>query len=273
MAMEIEILGYLGALLTGVSLGLVGGGGSILIVPVLVYLFSVSPSTATAYSLFVVGVASIFGAIGYAKKGLIDYRTAMVFSLPAFVGVFAARRFVVPNLPEEIFSYGSVVVSKDILIMMVFALVMLVASYSMIRKSKNVASEPEDGETEGQVKYNYKLIALEGFAVGAVTGFVGAGGGFLIVPALVMLANLPMKKAVGTSLMIISAKSLFGFLGDVTGNTVIDWNFLSVITLTSVAGIFLGNYLSNFIPGKKLKPAFGWFVLVMGNYILLKQIV
>ena len=260
-----EILGFIGALLTGISLGLIGGGGSILIVPVLVYLFGVSPSLATAYSLFTVGVASSVGAYKYTREKLVDYKTAAVFAIPSFIGVFAARRFIVPSLPEAIFEMGGFTLTKDILIMLVFAIVMLLASVSMIKKKK-VSEEKEE-----KVSYNFPLIALEGLGVGAVTGFVGAGGGFLIIPALVILAKLPMKLAVGTSLLIISTKSLFGFLGDLSSQQNIEWPFLLLITGISVGGIYIGSYLSKFIPGSKLKPAFGWFVFVMGIYIIGKQ--
>lgn len=266
-----EILGYMGALITGLSLGLIGGGGSILIVPVLVYLFSVTPSLATAYSLFVVGAASVVGAFEYARKGLVDYKTAVVFAVPAFVGVFSARKWLVPALPESIATIGSFDLTKDALIMLVFATVMLFASLSMIRNTAN-AIERSDEPSNQAPTYNFPMIALEGLGVGAVTGFVGAGGGFLIIPALVIFAKLPMKLAVGTSLVIIAAKSLLGFLGDLSASQSIDWVFLATIAAISILGIFIGSYLSNFIPGKKLKPAFGWFVLGMGFYIIAKQI-
>jgi uncharacterized membrane protein YfcA len=112
---------------------------------------------------------------------------------------------------------------------------------------------------------------LEGAVVGVVTGLVGAGGGFLIIPALVLLAKLPMKQAVGTSLIIIAAKSLIGFMGDMKGDEIIDWNFLGLFSALAVAGIVAGSLLSKKIPGEKLKPAFGWFVLVMGIYIIVKE--
>lgn len=227
------ILGYLGVLLTGVSLGLIGGGGSILIVPVLVYLFQVPPALATAYSLFAVGAASLVGAGEYARKKLVDYKTAVVFAVPSFLGVFVARRFVVPALPQEIVSLGDTVVNKDMLIMLVFAIVMLLASFSMIRKKPQAA----DDEQAVTGQYNYPLIGLEGLLVGALTGFVGAGGGFLIIPALVILAKIPMKLAIGTSLVIISAKSLLGFLGDVSSGQSIDWPFLLGVTGIAVVGI------------------------------------
>ncbi|OUR90817.1 permease [Flavobacteriales bacterium 34_180_T64] len=261
----LTILGYIGALFIGVVLGLIGGGGSILTVPILVYLMSVNPVTATAYSLFVVGVSALIGAFRNIKKGLVDFKTAVIFSIPAFIVVYLTRKYLVPAIPEELFSIGEFLITKDIAIMMFFAMIMLMASISMIRKNNKVPDE------ETIIVYNYPLIVIEGAAVGLLTGIVGAGGGFLIIPALVLLAKLPMKKAVATSLLIIAIKSLIGFIGDVE-NLEIDWTFLLVFSSLSVAGIFIGTYLSNFIEGKKLKKGFGWFVLIMGVYIIFKEL-
>lgn len=261
-----ELFGYAGALIIGVVLGLIGGGGSILTVPVLVYLLSANPVVATAYSLFVVGVSSLVGALKNIKKGLVDFKTAIVFSIPAFLAVYATRKYLVPSIPDELFTIGSFLVTKDIGIMVFFALIMLLASYSMIwGKCKNC-----DNDT-AEVKYNYPMIVLEGLVVGVLTGIVGAGGGFLIIPALVMLAKLPMKKAVATSLLIIAIKSLIGFLGDVQ-NLAIEWAFLLSFTALSVVGIFIGVWLSKFIEGSKLKKGFGWFVVAMAVYILWKEL-
>ena len=227
----------------------------------MVYLLSINPITATAYSLFVVGVAALVGAIQNIRKGLVDFRTALVFSIPAFTGVYIARRYVLPAIPDELFSIGDFLVTKEIGIMVFFGLIMLVASFSMIRN--NVA----EGDPNQPVQYNYTLIILEGLVVGLITGLVGAGGGFLIIPALVLLARLPMKTAVATSLLIIAVKSLIGFLGDVT-NLEIDWPFLLKFTALSVIGIFIGVYLNKYIDGKKLKRGFGYFVLIMALYII-----
>ena len=262
----LEILGYVGALLIGVVLGLIGGGGSILTVPVFVYLLYINPVVATAYSLFVVGVSSLVGAIQNIRKGLVDFKTAIVFAIPAFIAVYATRKYMVPAIPDELFTVGGFLVTKDIGIMVFFALIMLLASYSMIKgKCKNCDDE------NAVVEYNFPLIVLEGFVVGVITGIVGAGGGFLIIPALVMLAKLPMKKAVATSLLIIAIKSLIGFIGDVE-NLDIDWAFLFRFTSLSVVGIFLGVWLNKFIDGNRLKKSFGWFVLLMGIYILFKEL-
>ena len=257
------LFGFAATILAGATMGLIGGGGSILTVPILVYLLEIPPVLATGYSLFVVGLSALVGSVNYFKLGLVNLKAGTIFAVPAFVGVFLARKFLVPALPVEIFNLGNLVVGRDLIVMGVFATVMILASVSMIRQGS-------ESEQEGELQFNYPLIALEGLIVGAVTGFVGAGGGFLIIPALVVLAKLPMKQAVGTSLMIIAVKSLFGFLGDL-GNQSIDWGFLALFCLLSIIGIYLGTYLSRFVSSAKLKPGFGWFVLIMGLFILAKE--
>lgn len=260
------LIGYAAAIIIGVSLGLIGGGGSILTVPVLVYILGVDPVLATAYSLFVVGTTSLVGAGNYMRQGLVDYKTALVFAIPSFIAVFLTRKFLVPWLPDPLFTVGETIVSKNMGIMVFFAVIMLAASFSMIRGKKC-----KDCDEESEVKFNIPMIALEGSVVGLITGIVGAGGGFLIIPALVILARLPMKLAVGTSLLIIAAKSLIGFLGDVSNQT-IDWNMLLIFTGLSVVGIFIGSALSKKINDKALKKGFGWFVLIMGIYIIGKEL-
>ncbi|MBK6829745.1 MAG: sulfite exporter TauE/SafE family protein [Flavobacteriales bacterium] len=265
-----EILGYIGAILMGLSLGLIGGGGSILTVPILVYLFMVEPVLATAYSLFIVGLTSLVGSLSHMRMGNIHWRTAIVFGIPSILAVYATRAWLVPALPDPIFDLGSVVLSKAVGILVLFALIMVAAAYSMIRKPK--APKGPDASAEQAVKFNYPLILAEGVVVGMVTGIVGAGGGFLIIPALVLLAKLPMKQAVGTSLIIIAAKSLIGFTGDLKGNEVIDWNFLLLFSAIAIGGIIVGSILSKRVPNEKLKPAFGWFVLIMGIYIIGREL-
>jgi uncharacterized protein len=263
---SIVIIGFAAAILIGVSLGLIGGGGSILTVPVLVYILGVDPVLATAYSLFVVGSTSLVGAGTYMKKGLVNYKTALVFAIPSFIAVFLTRKFLVPALPDPLFTVGEAIITKNIGIMVFFALIMLAASFSMIKGKKG-----GDAAEEEEVKFNFPMIALEGSVVGVITGIVGAGGGFLIIPALVILAKLPMKMAVGTSLLIIAAKSLIGFLGDLSSQT-IDWQMLLIFTSLSIVGIFIGSALSKKINEKILKTGFGWFVLVMGIYIITKEL-
>ncbi|MFT4545281.1 MAG: putative membrane protein YfcA [Bacteroidia bacterium] len=259
-----EIAGWIMALVIGLTLGLLGGGGSILTVPVLVYMLGINPVVSTGYSLFIVGISAFVGAISYYRKDLIDIKTAVVFGLPAIVGVYLARLFVVPAIPTDVFRVGTFMVTKNIGIMLLFAVMMIAASISMIKGRK-------DREVNPDRKFNYPLILAEGLVVGLLTGLVGAGGGFLIIPALVILSDLPMKMAVGTSLSIIAVKSLIGFIGEVQIHTP-DWVFLLSFSALAVAGIFIGTKLSNVISGQKLKPVFGWFVLVMGIYILGKEL-
>lgn len=264
-----EIIGYIASIAIGLSLGLIGGGGSILTVPVLVYLFGVSPVLATAYSLFIVGFTSLIGVIPKYKQGFVSMRTAIVFGIPSIIAVFLTRRFIIPAIPDHIVTIKSLVIDKSMLLMLIFAALMLVASISMIRSKKDI----EEKEFENKYKFNYPLIILEGTVVGILTGLVGAGGGFLVIPALVMLGKLPMKKAIGTSLFIIALKSLIGFLGDLSQESQhIDWQLLLAVTGLAILGIFVGNRLSNKIEGAKLKKGFGWFVLVMGVYIFLKEL-
>ena len=261
-----DILGYVGAVLMGVSLGFFGGGGSILTVPILVYLFNIDPVLATAYSLFIVGVTSLVGSFSHMKMGNIDFRTALVFGIPAIISVYLTRRMLLPAIPENLFTIGELEVNKSLGLLLLFAIIMLLASWSMIRPSRN--SNNELVENSG---YNYPLILTEGVVVGVVTGLVGAGGGFLIIPALVLLGGLEMKKAVGTSLFMIALKSLIGFTGDLSGKLIIDWHFLIMFSVIAIIGILAGSVLSKRVSNEKLKPAFGWFVLAMGTYILLKE--
>jgi len=261
-----EIAGYIASLVIGISLGLIGGGGSILTVPVLVYLFGVQPVIATAYSLFIVGATSLVGSWPKYRSGEINVKTAIIFGVPSIAAVYATRAFVVPAIPNEVFSIGNLVVTKSLLMMILFAILMVFASVSMIRTKKN-----QEVEETGEQVFNYPLIILEGIVVGGLTGLVGAGGGFLIIPALVLLSKLPMKQAVGTSLLIIAAKSLIGFTGDL-GKQSMDWVLLLSVTALAIAGIFIGNRLSKKVSADSLKKGFGWFVLVMGIYIIVKEL-
>jgi uncharacterized protein len=258
-------LGYFSSILIGVSLGLIGGGGSILTLPVLVYLFSVDAVAATAYSLFIVGFTSAVGSVNYFRNGLVNVKTAIVFGVPSIVSVFLTRAYIMPAIPKIIFTSGNFILTKSLLMMLLFAVLLIAASYSMIKKDKTACETVSTPQV-----FNFPLIILEGAIVGLLTGLVGAGGGFLIIPALVILSKLPMKEAIGTSLVIIAAKSLIGFLGE-SGETRIDWSLLGIVTSLAIVGVFIGMALSKKIDGAKLKPAFGWFVLVMGLYITVKE--
>lgn len=260
-----EIVGYIASLVIGISLGLIGGGGSILTVPVLHYLFGVNIVLSTAYSLFIVGATSLVGSYPKYKNGEVNFKTALIFGIPSIAAVFATRAFIVPAIPAHIFTIGDFEVTKSLLMMILFAVLMVVASVSMIRSKK------EKKEEAGEQQFNYPVILLEGAVVGVLTGLVGAGGGFLIIPALVILSKLPMKQAIGTSLLIIAAKSLIGFTGDL-GHQAMDWRLLLSVTGLAIVGIFIGNALSKKVSAESLKKGFGWFVLVMGIYIIVKEL-
>jgi len=261
-----EIIGYLASVLMGLALGLVGGGGSILTVPILVYIFNVDPVLSTAYSLFVVGLTSAVGSYSHFRKGNVHWKTALIFGGPSILAVYSVRKFIIPNIPDLLFSLGDFTVSKSLAILVLFAVLMIIASYSMIRKPKRLKAVEKD------ISYNYPLIFIEGLLVGSITGLVGAGGGFLIVPALVLLSGLSMKKAIGTSLVIIALKSLIGFTGDLESGMDINYKFMLIFSAFAIGGIIIGSNLTKLVPNEKLKPAFGWFVLVMGILILVKEL-
>ncbi|SHG74282.1 hypothetical protein SAMN05443549_10698 [Flavobacterium fluvii] len=264
--MEIsQTIGYFLAVFVGMILGMLGSGGSILSVPILVYVMSIEPTLATAYSLFIIGTTSLIGGIHKAKQKLVDFKKMVLFGIPAVISVFITRKELVPRIPDIIFSTENFTLSKSMLIMVVFAVVMIVVSGSMIKPFKEkVVLENE--------KFNYYSVILMGILIGLLSGFVGAGGGFLIVPILLLFAKTPIKMAVGTSLFIVSSQSLIGFTGDIMEKQVIDWQLLLFFTLASIIGIFIGNFISKKIKETKLKTGFGWFVLAMGIYIILREL-
>lgn len=258
-----EIVGFISSVLIGVVLGLLGGGGSILCIPILVYLFGIEPVVASAYSLFIVGITSFVGAVPKYRQQLLNLRTGIIFGIPSIITIFATRKWIVPAIPNVVFTTESFVLSKRILILGVFALLMVLASFSMIRGRREITSRSDTFRTP--------LVILEGSLIGFLTGLVGAGGGFLIIPALVFLTGLKFKTAVGTSLFIIAINSLAGFLGDVM-NYAIDWWFIISLAALAVCGILIGNHYSRKISGVVLRKAFGWLTLLMGGWILLKEV-
>ena len=259
------IVGYFASGLIGISLGLIGGGGSIITIPVLVYLFHIEPTLATAYSLFIVGSTSLVGGIRSAISKSVDLRSAILFAVPSTVGVFVTRHFFLPHIPETIFEVNGFTLHKDVALMLFFSLIMLLASIQMIRNKHE--------REQSHSRHMFAMLVVQGLGVGIITGIVGAGGGFLIIPALVLLAGLPMKKAIGTSLIVIAINSLIGFLGDLALLKEIDFGLMFLVSLLAVSGVFLGTYLSRFIAAKNLKSGFGWFALAMAVFIVIKETV
>lgn len=258
-----ELVGYFAAVIIGITLGLLGGGGSILTIPLLVYLFDLDPVPATAYSLFLVGVTSLAAFASGQKRNLVNYRAGFLFGLPAMLSIFVTRHWIVHALPEQFVTLGGFTLTKRLFLLGLFAVMMIVTSYSMIRgRDDTEASEPH--------LTIISMVAL-GTAIGVLTGLVGAGGGFLIIPALIFLAGLSMKAATATSLFVVGTNSLIGFIGDVF-NLQIEWRFLILLTVLAIIGIVIGNWLSTRIKGQHLRKAFGWVTLVMGFWILIKEL-
>ena len=288
------------AVVVGAIMGLAGAGGSILTVPILVYVVGVDAVTATAYSLFVVGVTSVVGAASYWRRGSVHVRAAVAFSIPSLLVVFCTRRWLVPAIPQQLGTVAGIEVSKELFILVLFAVIMGLGALTMIvrpRFAADVIGSAGAGAAGGDrdapdapdaappaprrraetavaapVKVSIPLLALEGTVIGVLTGVVGAGGGFAIVPALVVFARLPMRVAVGTSLTIIAAKSLFGFVGDLTLQGRFDWGLLLAFTALAVVGILLGSRLGRHVSGARLRLVFGWFVLVAAAGILVREL-
>lgn len=257
-----EILGYFAAIVVGMVLGALGGGGSILSIPILVYLFGIEPVLASAYSLFIVGTTSLVGAIPKYREHLVNLYTGILFGIPSIVAIFSTRKWIVPALPEIIFQTESFTLTKRAMLLGLFGILMVLASFSMIKNRK----EPEAKHT----RFRTFLVIVQGVLIGFLTGLVGAGGGFLIIPALMFLTGLNFKIAVGTSLFIIAINSLLGFLGDVLTHT-IDWPFLLTITALAVGGILAGHAIARKRPAAYLRKVFGWLTLAMGLFILIRE--
>lgn len=263
------VAGCIAFLVIGLILGLIGGGGSILGVPVLVYVMGYSADEATSYSLFIVGMTSLIGAITYLKKGNISVEAILQFAIASLATVFCVRKYIMPNIPSEISLIGFDI-SKHMLIMVLFSILILASSISMIKKRAYNRINEVKWDEFAKSPLGLPFVILLGITVGFITGFVGAGGGFIIVPVLIFFLRLNFKKAIGTSLCIIALNSLVGFTGNI-GHQKIDWSMLIIISSICIVGILLGSLLSSQIPSQKLKPAFGWFTLIVGFFVLIKE--
>ncbi len=263
----LHILGYLGALLTGFVLGLLGGGGALLSIPVLVYMFKIEASVATGYSLLLVGIAALSGAVQNVRKKWVDYDAALYYGIPSVITVYTVRRYVMPNLPKTILQIGTYTLDKNHLILFILSAVMFIAAYKMITSNSTQASEVQPKQ-----RSHYLQLILYAVLIGAFLGLVGTGGGFLMVPALIYFANVPTKKAIGTSLVLVTVNSFIGFLGDIGSHNAFDWQFLLTFSAFSVTGVFIGHYVAAFIHNDKLKSYFGWFILAVAIFIIVKEV-
>ena len=263
-----EFAGFICAALVGISLGVLGSGGSILTLPIMVYLMHVNPVEATGLSLFIVGITSATGGLTYVQKKLVDLRTAFIFAIPSIVAVFITRKFLLTRIPDTIFQGHSFLLTKDLLVLIAFALLMMIVGYSMISNADK--QEPEIAKCR---EYNYRWLAAIGLLSGILTGLLGVGGGFIIIPALVLFAKIPVRMSVGTSLLIIAFNSLAGFIEEVmTRQSLINYRFLFLFALCSVAGVFIGFKISMWLKAAQLKKIFGWFIIAMGVLMFVKEI-
>ncbi len=274
LMLDDTVTSYLAVIFMGVVLGILGGGGSVLTVPILVYLCKVEPILASSYSLWIVSFASLFGAFRYALNYKLPYDLILIFGAPSVLGVVLARAVLLPNIPDEIANVAGTDLTKDLLILLLFALLMIAAGAALIYQKDHPENHKFSiADKDSSKKIKVLPLILEGIFTGVITGLVGAGGGFMIVPVLVILVGLPMKMAVGTSLAIISLKSFSGILADATFWQNANWQFLIQFTIAAVIGILLGSLLANKLPARRLKVGFGWFVLSLGIYILIKELV
>lgn len=258
-----EIFGSLLAIIIGITLGMMGSGGSILTVPVLVYILHVDPNLSTTYSLFAIGVSSFIGSIVNFNKGTIDFRKVLNFGFPSIITVFLTRQFFLPFVPE-VFTIGPWIIHQNTVLMIFFACVMILSAFSMINKKI-------EQNWKAEKKYSKGATIGQGIGVGFITGVVGAGGGFLIIPALINFYKMPVTKAVSTSLAIIAINSLFGLVGDLEKFTIFDWNLVLQYTGFLILGMFIGFYLTRFFNGNQLKTILGFLIFFVGIFIIFKE--
>lgn len=254
------IFGLFLAVFVGVTLGLVGSGGSILTVPIFVYIFGVDPVLATAYSLFAIGATSVLGGVKGFLNENVDMDKLLKFGVPSMISVFVTRKHIVPLIPDE-FHISSYIIPQETVLMVCFAIIMLFAAYAMMHEIKMPKQH-----------FSFLSVVLKGAFVGSVTGIVGAGGGFLIIPALTNFFNLSMKKAVSTSLVLIAINSMLGLLGDWRRINLFDWNIVLIYTGLTIVGMFIGFYFSNKIDGKSLKKMFSVGIIIVAVLVLVEEL-
>jgi uncharacterized membrane protein YfcA len=259
-----ELETYMASILIGLCLGLIGAGGSILTIPVFVYILKTDPVASTIYSMFIVGCCSLVGSILSFYKKLVDLKTALLFGMPSVTGVFIARKLIFPILPEKLFFIGSFEVTKDDLIMISLAIIMFFISMKMLKRSVEPIMKNDTP------RRRTALVLLQGTITGIITGLLGIGGGFLIVPALLLLLRLPVRSAIGTTLVIITINSTAGFVSSYS-SIPMEWTLLIKFALGSIVGIIAGTKLSERIQANNLKKSLGWFIVFTSVYILYRQ--
>lgn len=263
------ILGYIAAVLMGMVLGVIGGGGSILTVPILVYLMGVAPDVATGYSLLIVGATAAYGAVRYFKEGLVDVKSSILFAIPSIIAVYLSRAYLMPSIPETI-AFQSIAIEKNLGIMVLFASLMLASAAMMLKKAYSKATPSK--VTAENTSPNIALIVVEGAVVGVITGILGAGGGFLIIPALVLILGMPMKNAVGASLFIIALKSLLGFVGDLQTGIQLEMPLLPLMLVATFIGMAISTKVAGKLDGAALQKFFAFFTLVIAVFIMSKEL-
>jgi len=281
----LEIIGYLIGFFIGVVMGLIGGGGSLLL-PALLYLFEKDSTLATAYTLVLVGMTALIGVIPRIKSKKVDFPTAITLGIPILLGTLLVRGWLTHLIPDfqmgadgkptdvpyVIFSLLGFELTKEKLTLLVFATVLMASFASMIGLiGRNMTAKPD--LRQENPRFYYSMLIGAGLFIGVLSAFIGAGGGVMIVPLLVIIMGLPMKTVVGTSLAIMAGKSVLGFAGDIVKiGERIEWEFLGAFAVVMIAGILVGTYSSKYVSSAKLKTGFAWFILAMAIFIFLKEL-
>lgn len=260
----IAILGYIGAILTGLVLGLLGGGGAAVSIPILVYAFNVPPSLATGYSLLIVGFTALLGTVQNLRQGLVRYKALVRCGLPALISIYIMRRFLIHSIPATFFTLYGFKLTKDTFILLLLAFFMAMVARNMIS-----AAKPDKKEVK---QTPYISVLFQSIFIGLFTGMVGAGGGFLLIPLLLASEPMEFRNATATSLTLVTLNSFIGFAGDVQSNIVINWPFLLSFLGCSIAGVIIGIRIAHRIDNKKLRQIFGYAMMGIAIFIVIKEL-
>jgi uncharacterized membrane protein YfcA len=263
--MEItHILGYLGALLTGLVLGLLGGGGAAVSIPILVYAFGVPASVATGYSLLIVAFTALLGTVQNIRLKLVRYSALIKCGLPALISIYIMRRFLIHSIPNVFFTVHGFVMTKNSFILLLLAFFMVLVARNMIVAAKPKTDEPKPAP--------YLLILIQSILIGLFTGLVGAGGGFLLIPLILSAEPMEFRNATATSLTLVTLNSFIGFLGDMQSNSQMDRTFLLAFMGCSIVGVLTGITIATRIDNKKLRLVFGYTMMVIAIYIIIREV-